>query len=206
MSHPSIQARAVSKAGAIATSRDDRRQSTVCRNSSFDELMEELDRQLPELLTGLHSDLSSASAGSDRESATNDLQSAETPIDTLDHSLLRSKLIAYCEAVRLPKPDLTSIDSLLRAMADRNLVIRNVAGWTPTRGGQLLFVKHSKDQLPRGNPHQPLSLIDVAPTSGMVSVFRQHFFWKLIVVKAAMWRRLYMCAQSLHGHVMRSMS
>jgi hypothetical protein len=114
----------------------------------FDELMEELDRQLPEFLTSLHSDLSPTSAGSDSEPATNDLQSAETPIDTLDDALLRAKLVAYCEAVRLPKPDLTSIDSLLRAMADRSLVVRNAAGWTPTRGGQLLFVKDSKDQLP----------------------------------------------------------
>jgi len=44
---------------------------------------------------------------------------------------------------------------------------------------------------------QPLSLIDVAPTSGMVSRSDKSF-WKLIVVKAAMWRlKFYTCALSV---------
>jgi hypothetical protein len=74
----------------------------------FDELLEDLNTALPELLAAAPSvgRTQAPTAGVIRTEV-HDLQPARAKLDALDRALLRAKLLAYCEASRLPKPVLT---------------------------------------------------------------------------------------------------
>lgn len=112
----------------------------------FDELMIEIAAQLPDLIASSASVQHSAPI-SVIERAVHDLRPAEVSIDQLDQPLLRAKLVAYCEAVRLPTPTLGTADSLFSAMSERNLALQRADQWTPTKGAQLLFAQMAGDQL-----------------------------------------------------------
>jgi len=115
--------------------------------AGFDELMAEISGQLPSLQT--------KPAGAGRRVAADSTQApvhdlAPSPIfiSQLDNPLVRAKVSAYCDAVRLPKPALSTELELVSAMSDRNLAIQRTDGWVATQGGRLLFVRSQVDQLP----------------------------------------------------------
>lgn len=113
----------------------------------FDELMVELSDQLPELLASAQVS-TTAIASSTPQVTAHDLQASQVSLNDLDRPLLKAKLVAYCEAVRLPSPALSTEGSLIAAMSERNLAIRQSSEWLPTQGGRLLFARASDVQLP----------------------------------------------------------
>lgn len=113
----------------------------------FDELMIELSSQLPDLLASAPIDAAAAEATAPQVMA-HDLQPSSVLLTRLDRALLKTKLVAYCEAVRLPTPSLATDESLVAAMVDRNLAVRHHGDWLPSKGGQLLFARTRDDQLP----------------------------------------------------------
>ena len=115
----------------------------------FDELLEDLNTALPDLLAAAPSDGGTPvqNAGAIRTEV-HDLQPASVKLNDLDPALLRAKLLAYCEASRLPKPVLTDDAGLTGAMLERSLVCRQHGTYLPTQGGQLLFAKEAVNQLP----------------------------------------------------------
>jgi hypothetical protein len=113
----------------------------------FDELMIELSDQLPNFPASTQAD-ATAAAPSAPQMMVHDLLASNVSLDELDRPLLRAKLVAYCEAVRLPSPALGTEESLVASMVERNLAIREGSRWLPTRGGQLLFVRSPDAQLP----------------------------------------------------------
>lgn len=116
------------------------------RIDGFDELMVELSGHLPELLATAQSGVA-ASTFSVPQVLVHDLQAANINLSDLDQPLLKTKLVAYCDAVRLPPPAFTTDESLNSALSERNLAVRQAEEWLPTRGGQLLFVRTSDAQL-----------------------------------------------------------
>lgn len=116
------------------------------RIEGFDELMMELSEQLPELLAS-PSMTSGATATAAPQFMAHDLQATSVPLNQLDQPLLKAKLVAYCEAVRLPSPELGTEESLTAAMAERNLAVHREGQWPVSEGGRLLFVRSSTQQL-----------------------------------------------------------
>jgi len=110
----------------------------------FDELMDLLDRALPELLQSAQG---SADEKPHARPAVHDLALGAASFSDLNETLLRSKLIAYSEAVRLPRPDLSSAAGLARASMDRSLAALEENTCRPTNGGILLFARKPDIQL-----------------------------------------------------------
>lgn len=112
----------------------------------FDELMAELSGQLPELLASTA--LGSAPSGpSASHPIVHDLEPSPVAQSDLDRPLLKAKIVAYCEAVRLPTPNMTSDDAMTSAMAERNLAVRSYGQWHPSKGGRLLFARSPDVQM-----------------------------------------------------------
>jgi hypothetical protein len=114
----------------------------------FDELMEDL---VPILRESDRAPLGTRiphGSGHAIRSITNDLRPALVSIDKLDTLLLRAKIRAYCEAVRLPKPEIEGVAELLDAMTERGLAIVEDRGASITNGGQLLFANEVANQNP----------------------------------------------------------
>lgn len=114
----------------------------------FDELMGVLEKSLPEMPTPSSVDVGPARAISIL-TQTHDLKEAQIGLDGLNETLLAAKLIAYCEASRLGRPDLSNRDRLWQALAERSLAMKTDSDWRPTRGAQLLFAKGAGCQLPQ---------------------------------------------------------
>lgn len=105
----------------------------------FDDLMALLDRALPDLVR-------SESFVENYGRAANvttvyDLEPSSADFSDLNEVLLRSKLLAYADAVRLPRPDLSSSTNLGNAAVERSLAISVVGSYRPTNGGVLLFAR-----------------------------------------------------------------
>jgi len=113
----------------------------------FDELMIELANQLPELVASTSMSAATSESAAPQIMA-HDLQPTSVPLDRLDQALLKAKLVAYSEAVRLPKPALGTDEALVAAMAERNLAVRRDGSWPTSEGGRLLFARSPDDQLP----------------------------------------------------------
>lgn len=113
----------------------------------FDELMEMLDRSLAELLPAIPSAAVSGAALTLPD--VHDLQPSGLSLADLNESLVRAKLVAYAEAVRLPRPDLANASGVSNAMIERSLAISVRDKVQPTNGGLLLFAKGFDVQLPQ---------------------------------------------------------
>ncbi|MGH8428578.1 MAG: hypothetical protein ACRES7_11495 [Gammaproteobacteria bacterium] len=90
----------------------------------FDELMDELSGQLPDLLANAATNAGPTIAAGIHV-AVHDLEASPLSLAQLNRSLLKAKVIAYCEAVRLPAPTMSNDESTLAAMAERNLAVRS---------------------------------------------------------------------------------
>lgn len=112
----------------------------------FDELMDELSSQLPDLLANAATNSGPAIAVGIHV-AVHDLEASPLSLAQLDRSLLKAKVVAYCEAVRLPTPTMSNDESTLAAMAERNLAVRSNGAWIPSNGGGLLFVRSAELQM-----------------------------------------------------------
>lgn len=144
----------------------------VCRGNlqfieieGFDELMGVLERSLPEMPSHTSLDVHSLNTASIARQ-THDLQEASIGIDELNESLLTAKIVAYCEASRLGRPDLSTPDRVCHAMAERSLAVKIDTGWRPTRGGQLLFAKGAEFQIPAAS----ISIVIKGPSSWVAGI------------------------------------
>lgn len=79
-------------------------------------------------------------------SKVNDLQSSSLGLERLNEPLLRTKLVEYASAMRLPAPDLGTTDKLWAAMIAQSLAVVREGGHCATRGAQLLFAKGAENQ------------------------------------------------------------
>ena len=114
----------------------------------FDELMDELRVALPQLLTAATIERLPASAAvSGTSTDVHDLQASQATLADLDQALLRAKLLAYCEAARLPKPPISTEAQLVTLMQERSLAVRKDPDWVPTQGGVLLFAGRESAQI-----------------------------------------------------------
>lgn len=113
--------------------------------AGFDELMVEISEQLPELLASPVATTPRAAVDAAVMSV-NDLKPSTVALAQLDGPLLRSKIIAYCSAVRLPPPAIGTEEDLWTAMGERNLAVRRTGVWAPTEGCRLLFARGSAEQ------------------------------------------------------------
>jgi len=115
----------------------------------FDELMIELSDQLPDLLLNSSSGGAFAASSAPQQVA-HDLRFSNIDLADLDRPLLKAKIVAYCEAVRLPPPSLSNDALLIEAMTARNLAVKEKDKWHPTIGAQLRFARTSGNQLKSG--------------------------------------------------------
>jgi hypothetical protein len=113
----------------------------------FDELMDELRVALPQLLTATNMPQSPSSTTSPTSSDVHDLNLSQATLGDLDQALLRAKLFAYCEAARLPKPQISNEVQLVALMQERSLAAQRNREWVPTQGGVLLFVGRETAQI-----------------------------------------------------------
>lgn len=111
----------------------------------FDELMIEISTHMPELLANTAAVVPRATVDLGVMDV-NDLKPSTLTMAQLDGPLLRSKIIAYCSAVRLPTPTIATEEELWAAMGERNLAVRRTNLWAPTEGGRLLFARSSAEQ------------------------------------------------------------
>lgn len=111
----------------------------------FDELMVEISEHLPELLASPAAAIPRATPDL-AVTGVNDLKPSTVTLPQLDAPLLRSKIIAYCSAVRLAAPAIGTEEELWAAMGERNLAVRRTSAWAPTEGCRLLFARSSAEQ------------------------------------------------------------
>jgi hypothetical protein len=131
----------------------------------FDELMAEIERSLPDLAPGTLPAGPSSTEGQYRTDVY-DLQPAPISLEQLNMPLLKAKLLAYCDAVRLPPPDTTTDANLRPALTERHLAIQSGDGWQPTNGCQLLFAGAPNAQL----THAEVQVTVCGPTTWLANV------------------------------------
>jgi NAD-dependent SIR2 family protein deacetylase len=76
-----------------------------------------------------------------------DLLPSSLTLDSINTSLLKTKLVEYASAMRLPVPSLDTEEGLWTAMLTRNIATRVNGGRCATKGGQLLFAKDNERQV-----------------------------------------------------------
>jgi NAD-dependent SIR2 family protein deacetylase len=133
---------------------------SVCRGNlqyveivGFDELMSTLEKSV--LGVQRPAALSAATPTMDGASLPNDLQLSGVALDGINETLLSAKLIAYYDASRLNRPDLSPRERFWEILAERSLASRQDDEWKLTRGAQLLFAKNAAAQL----PHAKISVV-----------------------------------------------
>lgn len=114
----------------------------------FDELMTVLDRSVPVSTVDVWRSPGQATAGQTPHGVP-DLEPSGRSLAALNEPLLRTKLIEYADAMRLPKPALDTSGQLWGAMSARYLAGRADGQFRFTKGALLLFAKSSEFQLPQ---------------------------------------------------------
>jgi NAD-dependent SIR2 family protein deacetylase len=150
----------------------------------FDELLIAMDRvaELSAAYMWASDPIAASPQGSHRP---NDLQPSSLSLGDLNEPLLRAKLIAYAEAMRLPKPDLGTSVQLWSAMVDQNLAHKADGRILATKGAQLLFARSSQQQMEYANIQvtiagpdawinevldQPLPTADTTGSKGLATI------------------------------------
>lgn len=110
----------------------------------FDELLVAADRSIQAAVPAVwHNDLPTPDAL--ENVSVNDLQRSSLSLGELNEPLLRTKLVEYAQAMRLPQPRLATAEELWAAMLAQNLAVAR-EGRCATKGGQLLFAKNAEWQ------------------------------------------------------------
>lgn len=111
----------------------------------FDELLVTADRSVQATTTDTWGD-GTALPETAEAIRVHDLLPSSLALDSINVSLLKTKLVEYASALRLPPPSLDNEEGLWSAMLARNLATRVNGGRCATKGGQLLFAKDIERQ------------------------------------------------------------
>lgn len=112
----------------------------------FDELLVAADRSVRASSTDMwNSGVRSAETAA--SNSVHDLLPSSVQLSDLNESLLRTKLVEYASAMRLPVPQLSNSEQLWAAMLAQSLATVLGKNRKATRGGQLLFAKGPEQQL-----------------------------------------------------------
>ena len=112
----------------------------------FDELLVAADRSVQASTTDTWGD-GAALPETAEAIHVHDLLPSKLSLDSINASLLKTKLVEYASAMRLPTPSVDNEEGLWSAMLARNIATRVNGIRCATKGGQLLFAKDVERQV-----------------------------------------------------------
>jgi len=113
---------------------------------SFDSLMVAVDK----LVTAMPAPVPQATSEARLRSLPFDMKPSERDMDDLSDVLIRSKLVAYADALREELPALDTAERLASAMQEHHLAVSDGTSIKVTNGALLLFAKRPDSQVDKG--------------------------------------------------------